>query len=57
MIFNDLFITMRPRQKVGVTAKSIVRGLKRATHPYDFVCNLHHSGVCCRTVLNPTLSR
>lgn len=43
MIFNDLFITMRPHQKVGITAKSIVRGLKRATHPYDFVCNLHHS--------------
>ena len=43
MLFNDLFITMRPRQKVGITAKSSVRGLKKATHPYDFVCNLHHS--------------
>lgn len=47
MYFNDLFITMRPKQKGAVTAKSIVRALKKATHPYDFVCNLHwiHGGV------------
>lgn len=47
MYYKDLFITARPRQKHDVAVKSIVRALKKATHPYDFVCNLHriHGGV------------
>jgi hypothetical protein len=50
MYYKDLFITARPktaRPESRIEAKHLVRAIKKATHPYDFVCNLHriHGGV------------
>jgi hypothetical protein len=41
MIYRDYTITARPISQKIITPNEIARPLKKATFPYDFVCNLH----------------
>jgi hypothetical protein len=41
MNYTDYTITARPISKKIIAPNKIVRLIKKATFPYDFVCNLH----------------